>query len=282
MQAKTIKTGLFGRPLSKSLSPKVFGVFSELTGAPISYELRECATPELAAAISAARSEGWTGFNVTIPYKSAVLEMLDSASKAAQDTGAANTVRFGEKGLEGTNTDAHALASALSEHGIAVKGLSAAVYGSGGAAAAAAWALAGAGTAHIDICSRRQAPAEALKSRLSKIFPATSFGTPPFGEPPEEDVILVNATPIGMYSPGTPPCAPRQENICVDLAYAAGSTDFIRSARAAGARAVDGLDLLVWQAALALEFWGGFPGGDIVKFKNDASSLLARRLQGGR
>ena len=282
MQAKTIKSGLFGRPLSRSLSPAVFAVFSELTGGAISYELRECSTQGLAAAVAAARAEGWTGFNATIPHKRAVLEMLDSADKAARETGAANTARFGEKGLEGTNTDAYALSNALKERGISAAGLSAAVYGAGGAAAAAAWALAVAGAAHIDICARKPASALALKSRISKYFPATTFGTPPFGEPPAEDVILVNATPIGMYTPGTPPCAPRAGDICIDLAYSAGGTDFTRTAKAAGARAVQGLDLLVWQAALALEFWGGFPGGDIVKFKNDALALLARRLEGGR
>lgn len=280
MQTKAIKAGLFGRPLSKSLSPGVFRIFSELTGGLISYELRECAGPGLAAEVEAARAAGWTGFNATIPHKRAVLELLDSAEKAARETGAANTVRFGEKGLEGTNTDALALAGALGEHGLSVKGLAAAVYGAGGAAAAAAWALAGAGAGRIALCARKPEGARTLQAKLSRVFPGTSFSTLPFGEPPEGHTILVNATPLGMYCPGTPPCAPRAGDICVDLAYAPGGTDFLRSAKAAGARAVDGLDLLVWQAALALDFWGGFPGGDIVKFKNDALARLARQLEG--
>jgi len=274
-----VKAGLLGRPLARSLSPAVFAVFSKLTGTELSYELRECTPGALTGEVNAARAAGWTGFNATIPHKRAVLEMLDSADKAAQDTGSANTVRFGEKGLEGTNTDAYALSNALKERGLSVKGLSAAVYGAGGSASAAAWALAGAGAQRIDICARNPAAARELTGRLSGVFPAVSFGKLPFGEPPDGHTVLVNATPIGMYLPGTPPCAPRAGDICIDLAYTPGGTDLTRSARAAGAAAVDGLDLLVWQAALALDFWGGFPGGDIVKFKNDAAALLARGLE---
>ena len=274
-----IKAGLFGRPLSKSLSPRVFGVFSKLTGSAISYEARECGAEGLQAAVSAAKAEGWTGFNATIPHKRALFGMLASADKSAGDTGAANAARFGKNGLEGTNPDAYALQNALKERGLSVRNLPAAVFGAGGAAASSVWALAGAGAGRVDICARKPAEAQKLAAAMAIIFPDAEFGAMPFNELPPGHVIFVNATPLGMYSDGLPPCAPRSGDICVDLAYAAGGTEFMKAALAAGAHAVDGLDLLVWQAALTLEFWGGFPGGDIVKFKQDAAALLARRLK---
>ena len=277
-----MKAGLFGRPLSKSLSQAVFGAFSRILGSPISYELRECGADELADALSAARAEGWAGFNATLPHKRAVYRMLDSAQRAAKDTGAANAARFSVRGLEGTNTDAYALCRALAARGISVKGLSAAVFGAGGAAAAAAWALADSGARRVDLCARNGAAAKSLADALAKAFSSTSFGARPFAPPPAGHAVWVNATPIGMYAAGTLPCAPRRGDVCVDWAYAAGGTEFLRAATAAGALEVDGLDLLVWQAALALEFWGGFSGGDIVEFKNEASALLERRIGEGR
>ncbi|MCM2268369.1 MAG: hypothetical protein NDI60_11435, partial [Elusimicrobiales bacterium] len=68
--------------------------------------------------------------------------------------------------------------------------------------------------------------------------------------------------------------------LCVDLAYAPGGTEVGAAAAAAGALAIDGLSLLVWQAVLSLKFWAGLPAGDIVKFKRDAAAALAARLKG--
>ena len=109
MQKKPIKAGLLGLPLSGSLSPVIFGIFSGLTGEEIVYEKRECGEAELASVIEALGAEGWAGFNVTIPYKRAVFNLLNLRDPASRDIGAVNAVRFGRKGLEGLNTDAAAV-----------------------------------------------------------------------------------------------------------------------------------------------------------------------------
>ncbi len=271
-----IRAGLFGRPLSNSLSPEVFGTFARLTGAGIAYELRETEASNLAAEIESARACGWCGFNVTIPHKGAVLAMLNLPDPAATAAGAVNAVRFGRAGLEGLNTDARALLQAFDRQAIQVSGKATAVFGAGGAAGAAGWALGRSRAASVAILARDQGRAGRLAGRLAERFPETIFSAGPFAAPAGTPDIVVNATPIGMYSQAALPFTPRPGCVCADFAYAQGGTEFIRAATAAGAVTVDGLELLVAQAALSLKFWTGLPGGDIVKFCGEAMSLLLR------
>lgn len=273
MKSKIIKAGLFGSPLTKSLSPALFGVFARLAGTEISYELREVPRSQLRGAIDAARLNGWAGFNVTIPYKQEVCALLSQADPAAKAAGAVNSVRFGRTGLEGSNTDAHALREIFAERGLDPAGRAAAVYGAGGAAGAAGWALGRSRAASVVFHARNAAGAAALAARLGDCFPGTAFSSAPFDGPAEAD-IFVNATPLGMYAPGRPPCSPGAGSFCFDMAYAPGGTEFVKAAAAAGAGVVDGLEILVWQGVLSLKFWSGLPAGDIVKFKQEALALL--------
>jgi shikimate dehydrogenase len=274
---KTFKAGLLGLPLSKSLSPEIFRIFSALTGASITYELRECGAAELPAVIASLRTEGWDGFNVTIPHKQEVFRLVDLSDPSSRVIRAVNTLRFGPRGLEGLNTDADAVREILDENGAAPSGKAAVVFGSGGAAAAAGWALGRAGAASVTFNARNAAAAGGLAARLGAAFPKTVFSAAEFSAPSASAGILVNATPLGMYQPGRPPCSPAAGTVCLDLAYAPGGTAFVTAARAAGAKAIDGLEVLVRQAALSLKFWTGLPGGDIVKFNHEAIGLLRKK-----
>lgn len=281
MPTKTFKAGLLGLPLSRSLSPGIFRVFAALTGASITYELRECGAGELEAVIASLKAEGWAGFNVTIPHKQAVFKLLSLPDPASAAIGAVNAARFGKLGLEGLNTDAGAVRGALEELGAETAGKAAVVFGSGGAAAAAGWALGRSGAASVTFNARNKAAASELAARLGGAFPGTKFSNADFSAPPAAAGILVNATPLGMYQPGKPPCAPGRKTVCLDLAYAPAGTEFIAAAKAAGARTIDGLEVLVRQAALSLKFWTGLPGGDLVKFNREAIWLFRKGLQKG-
>jgi len=281
VQSPHIKAGLFGHPLGKSLSPAIFAIFSRLLGVKISYELRDVTPEHLAGAIDGARGEGWDGFNVTIPYKTKVIAMLDLTDPAVKASGAVNTVRIGRSSLEGLNTDARALLDAVNQAGWTAAGATAAVFGAGGAAASAGWALGRASAASVTFCARDRGAAAALASRLSFAFPRTDFSAAPLEAPPGKPSIFINATPLGMYAPGRPPCAPGPGTLAVDMAYGPGGTEFSAAAAAAGAVTVDGLELLVRQAALSLKFWSGLPGGDIVKFTKDALGRLREQIQQG-
>lgn len=281
MLKKQIKAGLIGHPVSRSLSAEVFAAFSALGDEEIAYSLLDCSPADMPLLIPTLKPQGWAGFNVTIPYKQKVCAMLNLADPAAKACGAVNAVRFGRAGLEGTNTDAHALVNALDEAGFTAAGADAAVFGSGGAAASSGWALGRARAASVTFRARNGSAAAALAGRLAECFPDTVFAAAPFEAPEKAPVILVNATPLGMYQPGRPPCEPERGQLCVDLAYAPGGTEFSAAALAAGARSIDGLALLVWQAALSLRFWTGRPAGDIVEFKKQALSLLEKKIKGG-
>lgn len=280
MQKKILKAGLFGHPVGKTLSPAIFGVFAELTGVPISYEPRDCEPDLLETAIIQARGAGWAGFNVTIPYKAAIMPLLHLCDPAAKAAGAVNCVRFGRAGVEGMNTDARALLEALAERQFTVTGKSAAIFGAGGSAASSGWALGRSRAAAVIFRARDNAAAANLAARLSRAFPETSYGYAPFETPAERPDIVVNATPLGMYQDGRPPCDPGPGTLCVDLPYKPGGTGFTKAAAAAGAPVIDGLTLLLWQAVLSLRFWSGLPTGDIVKFKGGALQRLAREFQG--
>ena len=281
MQKKIIRAGLLGLPLSGSLSPEIFRIFSGLTWTEIRYELRECGASELASTILQLRAEGWAGFNVTIPHKSAVFKMLDLPDPAASAAGAANAVRFGRKGLEGLNTDAAAIRLALDENGADPEGKAAVIFGSGGSAGAAGWALGRSRAASVTFRARNKAAALDLSARLAGVFPGTVFSAAPFTAPEGQADVFLNATPLGMYAAGTPPAKPKPGAVFLDLAYSRKGTDFIKSAAAAGALAIDGLEVLVRQAALSLKFWTGLPAGDIVEFNKEALELLREKLERG-
>lgn len=274
MKNTVIKAGLFGSPVSNSLSPDLFRIFSRLCGVEMSYEAREVKPGELKLAAGQAAASGWVGFNVTIPDKQAACALLRLADPAARAAGAVNAVRCAKGGFEGLNTDARALVEIFSERGLSLTGKTVSVFGSGGAAGAAGWALGRGRAARVTFRSRSHHQASALTARLEECFPDTVFTAAPFTEPEAPEDILVNATPLGMYEPGTPPCSPSAGALCIDLAYAPGGTPFIKAAAAAGARTIDGLEILVWQAALSLRFWAGLPSGDMVKFKTEALELL--------
>lgn len=280
MPKKSIKAGLLGHPVSRSLSPDVFSVFSRLLGETVSYELKDCTPQDLPHLLPALSACGWAGFNVTLPYKKTVCGLLAMADPAAKACGAVNAVRFGRAGMEGMNTDAHAFKQALDRSGFAVAGSRAAVFGSGGAAAAAGWALGRCAAAEVAFHARNTAEAGGLARRLAEVFPKTDFKAASFATPAAGAAVFVNATPIGMYEPGRPPCSPAAGQLCADFAYAASGTELCLDASRAGAAVIDGLDLLVCQAALSLRFWAGLPAGDIVKFEREARTALAARLKG--
>jgi len=274
MPKKQIKAGLLGMPLSKSLSPEIFKIFSALTGAPIDYELRECGAAELPAVVEMLRAEGWAGFNITSPHKRAVFQLLNLADPAARAVKAANAARFGRGGLEGANTDAAAIRAALEENSAEVAGKMAVIFGAGGSAGAAGWALGRCGAAGVVFHARNKAAAVKLAEELAPVFGGTRFSAAGFEEPERTADILVNATPLGMYAPGRPPCQLCGGAVCLDLAYTEGGTGFMAAARAAGAKAIDGLEVLVRQASLSLRFWAGLPAGDIVEFNVEALKRL--------
>jgi shikimate dehydrogenase len=210
--------------------------------------------PELfAETVLALPAAGFRGVNVTIPHKEAALALADEASPAARAIGAANTLTF-EPGdaIAADNTDAPGLLEALAER-VDPAGRSALVLGAGGAARAAAWALAGAG-ADVAVWNRTAARAAALAADLGVRHAAV----------PAPADIVVNATSVGL-DPNIDPfkAIPLKADTfgagsyVIDLVYGSGETRLLAAARSRGARVIDGLEILVAQGAASFERWTG-------------------------
>jgi shikimate dehydrogenase len=209
--------------------------------------------PELFAETTRALGDSsFAGANVTIPHKRAALELADSASDAARAIGAANTLTFAADGtIAAENTDAPGLIAAIDSE---LAGRRALVLGAGGSARASIWALREAGAAEVALWSRTPERARALADELHARAVAA----------PEPTDVLVNCTPVGLHPEADElaKLALTHERVgdyplVVDLAYRDSPTALVEAARTAGARAIDGIDVLVAQGALSLQLWTG-------------------------
>ncbi len=263
--AKTRWLAVLGWPVLHSRSPAIHTAALEARGIDAVY-LAHAVRPEaLPAAIEGLRALGALGANLTLPHKERAMELLDELEPAARAIGAVNTiVRDGER-LIGTNTDGAGLARALSEEGVRLAGARVLVVGAGGAARAAAYGLGEAGAAHVAIAARRAERAEAIARELGAKISALELGGAALGEEAERTDLLVQATSATLgdapeaaaFAAALPIARLPAHAGVVDLVYSPRETAVLRAAAARGLRTIDGLGMLVWQAALAFERWHG-------------------------
>ena len=273
--------GLIGWPITRSLSVAMHTAAFAAHGLAEAYALWPTPADELAARIAALREPGMRGANITIPHKIAALALVDEVDATAQQIGAINTiVRRHDGSLWGTNTDGPGFLAALAEAGCAPHGQAAVVLGAGGAARAVVWSLAQAGAASITLINRTLAHAETLCAELHEALPGDP---PPLMALAADDpdgaalisaaTLLVNATSVGSDDVALPLAATAlHARLCVvDLIYR--DTPLLRAARAVGAQAEDGLEMLVQQGALAFAAWTGL-AAPIAEMR--AAALQAR------
>jgi shikimate dehydrogenase len=194
------------------------------------------------------------GLSVTMPHKEAVASSVDELDPAAAALRSVNTVVPQADGsLKGYSTDGAGFVASLAAAGHSAVGRSVCLLGAGGAARAIADALGRAGAARVAVFNRTMSTAlEAVQLAGS----AGVLGTP--SDVREADIV-VNATSIGMGSDDLPcdPAALRSGQVVADIVYHPRHTAFLQAARAAGAEPVDGLGMLVHQAALQQQLWHG-------------------------
>ena len=258
-----MKLYLLGYPLDHSVSPAFQNAALRAAGlADWTYELLPEPAQHLPALVEMLRSNGCAGANVTIPHKKAVVPLLDSLTETARAIGAINTVLHRDGRLTGDNTDGAGLMCALAENGFDPLGTRCAILGAGGAAAASAYALATEGAQEVSILNRTAARAEELCTHLSSVAPARFTANDWSGLPASD--LVVNATSVGMYphvdeSPLPEATRLKQGALAFDLVYNPVDTQFLREAAALGAVPVSGLEMLIWQGALAFQLWTGRP-----------------------
>lgn len=245
------RLGVIGWPVAHSLSPTIQNAaFAELSMDEWHYQ-KLPVPPELFGEVVRALPElDFVGANVTLPHKRAALALATTASERARAIGAANTLSFREGEVAADNTDAPGMMAAIGE----VKEFeSALVLGAGGSARAAVWALLDAGLP-VRVWNRTFERAVELCDEL---------GGEAVIDPAPTDLI-VNCTSVGLDPTenelGALPLDPGEltrARCVVDLVYRTGETELIAAARAAGARCVDGREMLIRQGVISFESWTG-------------------------
>jgi shikimate dehydrogenase len=262
---------LIGKKLSHSISPQIHDLFFKKTNIIGSYELYETEEAELPVLLRKLEDQGFCGANVTIPYKTDIMNYLDSISDIARTIGAVNTIELGGT-KRGHNTDYFGFGKALEHCGFDPKNKKCAVLGSGGASRAVISYLEDHGAADILIVSRDPEGVTfkfpGLRSVSLDSFSARGID------------VIVNTTPVGMYpEPGRSPLRKDQlvgASFVIDLIYNPMETLLITYARELGIPCDNGLYMLVAQAVSAQEIWQGRKFGDelVIEIYNDIKDVL--------
>ena len=215
-----------------------------------SYELLDVPPDQLPDAMRRLRLPDAGGANVTIPYKRAVMDRLDTIDPEALRAGAVNTIAREGSRLIGSNTDVAGIRWAIAEVGLEARGADVVILGAGGSAHAAAIALDG---AHLTFVARRPDEVDVPGRVLA-------WSDPSWARTARSADLLLNATPLGRREemPLRPNALPR-DGAVIDLVYVRGGTPLVRKARSLGLRAADGWGILLAQGARSFEIWTGRP-----------------------
>jgi shikimate dehydrogenase len=266
ISGKTKICALIGDPIEHTISPVMHNAAFKKLGLDYFYLPFRVRSEELPQAVDGLRALNIQGFNVTIPHKVTIIPRLDGLDPLAEKIGAVNTVVNTDGNLRGYNTDAAGFLQPLLERGIEPGGKDVVVLGAGGAARAIAYILAEK-DAHLTILNRQLELdwAEELAQRIFHDFEKEvrvfELSFEYLATALEGADILINATSVGMspHSQESPVPAEllRSELVVFDIVYNPVRTKLLKEARAAGARTIEGIDMLVWQGALAFEKWTG-------------------------
>lgn len=261
---------LIGHPVAHSVSPLIHGRAFAALKIPASYTLVDTGGRDLAEVVRNLKNEGFLGWNVTMPDKTAMCTMCDSLSEEAQIAQAVNTVICDHGRLTGTTTDGEGFLCAAKELGVTLAGNRLVLLGGGGAASAILIASALAGAEAIDVFVRSnssRARVESIASRLRgkctcPITIRDFSDTESLRAAIAGCVLLANATPVGMgtqegLSPLPDPGLLVPSAAVFDAIYAPRKTALLSDAEKAGCRTANGLSMLIGQAAASFRLWTG-------------------------
>lgn len=267
ISGKTRVCGVIGDPIEHTMSPIMHNTAFKYLGIDYVYIPFRVESNGLEKAISGARALGLVGLNVTIPHKVSVIPLLDTLDPLAEKIGAVNTIVNDNGVLKGYNTDATGFLHALLDKGIKPDNKKVAVIGAGGASRAITYILAKNG-AELVIFNRplEMEWAEKLADEISREFNrntrALELNQENLALELKDSDIMVNATSVGMAPNSDETPVPsillRYIPVVFDVVYNPVETRLCREAKETGATTISGLDMLVWQGALAFEKWTGY------------------------
>ncbi len=253
---------VLGNPVAHSQSPFIHAAFARQTGEAVEYGRVLCPLDGFDAAVRGFAAGGGRGCNVTVPFKFDAVRLARTVTPRAALAGAANVLRFDAEGWVADNTDGIGLVRDIEGHaGQPLAGRRVLLVGAGGAAAGVLGPLLEAGPAEVVLVNRTRERADTLVARHAALAGArrARLAAAPIGSPGRAFDIVINATASSLQSAAVPVGAEvlAPGALAVDLMYGAAAQGFLDWAHAAGARARDGLGMLVEQAAEAFWFWRG-------------------------
>lgn len=277
------KFAVIGHPIGHTMSPFIHDRLFELSGMKADYSVLDITDIKKDEALL----RELDGFNITIPHKRNIFNILDSCDSKAQVVGSVNTVKNEGGYLTGYTTDGEGCLKALNNHGEDLTG-KIMMLGSGGAARAIAFEAAFCKSAtDITIVVRETSlpKGEALKRDLMEAAPDADIKVSTYAQENKSDELydlLINATSVGMYPNSG--CCPADDSIIgrcsavFDAVYNPGDTLLLKKAAAMGKKIIPGMEMLVLQAAAAHEHWyqAVFRKDDIVKLCRDAEEEMNR------
>jgi shikimate dehydrogenase len=279
IEASTRYCAVYGHPVIHSASPAMQNAGIAALGLDWRYVAFDVHPENLRAAIAGAKAMRFVGINLTVPHKMLALEMMDILDDSARAWGAVNTVLMEGCHADGNwrplrdlseapkqirchgfNTDADAITRALREDlGIQLQGARVVVLGAGGAGRTAALKLASENVAELFLVNRTQEKAAEVVSEIKQRHPGVKVA---LSYPAGNADLILNATSLGL-KPGDPLPLDEQQfplthaGAVYDMIYRPAETPLLKKARAAGCRTANGLGMLLYQGARALEIWSG-------------------------
>jgi shikimate dehydrogenase len=261
MQPERIdRYGVMGYPVSHSRSPVIHRLFALQTRQNLQYELLQVEPDRLTSAIAEFAKTGGKGLNITVPHKSAVVNLVDQLSERATSAGAVNTLVFQDGEIFGDNTDGSGLMRDLTRNlKFEVRDASVLILGAGGATRGILGPLLAAQPERVTIANRTLSKAEQLADRFSSVGNVSACR---FRDVPSSGAyaLVINATSAGLKGeiPPYPEAAIAPDTFCYDLSYGLTATPFSSWATRLGATSsVMGWGMLVEQAAESFHLWRG-------------------------
>lgn len=260
---------VIGSPIKHSKSPWIHQQFAEITGQPVEYTAVLGDEQDFAGSVDAFRAQGGMGLNVTVPFKQEAFDYASEFSERAQRAGAVNTLVFRDDGsVYAENTDGIGIVRDITlNHQVPLAKQRVLILGAGGAVRGILEPLLNEGPSEVVIANRTVSKAEQLAEDFSDLGKVTASG---FSDVTGAFDVIINGTSASLAGelPPVPDSIVQPTTVCYDMMYGAEATVFNRWAEQLGAaKTIDGLGMLVEQAAESFYIWRGV--------RPDTSSVLS-------
>ena len=255
--------GLIGNPVEHTLSPFIHNTLAKLLSHNLVYVPFHVEEGQVLSAVQGAYALNLLGLNVTVPYKSQVMEGLIEIDELAERIGAVNTLVRVESGFKGYNTDMPGLYRAMSSEGIQIEGQEVILLGAGGAARAVAFLCASKNAARVYLLNRSIEKAREVAGEVNEktgkdvMYP---MALSDYHCLPNQRFLAIQATSVGLY-PDTEQAVIEDEafyrkiHTGYDLIYKPSNTRFMQLVQKQGGKAYHGLKMLLYQGIIAYELW---------------------------